>query len=52
MKLFPAEDRVYAECLECSWGCSGAESKVDDKIDIHECENPGHKVKVSYEEKE
>lgn len=45
MRLFD-DERVYAECGTCSWGCSGSPVLVDDRADTHEFENPGHKVKV------
>jgi hypothetical protein len=48
MKLnLPEEERAYAECLTCSWGCSGSSSRVDDKADQHEYDNPGHVVRIA-----
>lgn len=41
------DDRVVAECLECSWGCSGEKNKVYDKVDQHQDENRDHRVSIT-----
>lgn len=50
MRLFPEEERVYAECTVCCSGWSGELFRVEDKADAHEHDNPGHKVKISRDE--
>lgn len=40
------DDKVYARCKTCSWGCYGKKVIVENKIDQHEADNPEHTVEM------
>lgn len=47
MSVMGSDERVYYECSQCCYGVSGYSysNAVNDKLDKHEDENPGHRMK-------